>query len=176
MLLQDAVNAWELSWPKRVLPTVKKRRLEAGLHEDPGAAWAKQAGPERGLLTAEQVRTPVYSTEYIMKAKSYGYNIQPYGTGGVYMIMLSFTFLIFWFSGFLYFVLGQQTRMQTVQPDCRALLVRLFIQLMVFFVFFCWLFVFYLAMNIDHGGKIKKSLLLSPREMRPVFIFFVPVF
>lgn len=49
------MNAWELNWPKRILPMVKKRRLAAGLHEDPAAVWAKQAGPERGLLTTEQV-------------------------------------------------------------------------------------------------------------------------
>ena len=54
---QDAVNVWELSWPKRFLAMVKKRRLDAGLHEDPAAAWARQAGAERGLLSSEQVIT-----------------------------------------------------------------------------------------------------------------------
>lgn len=46
---------WELSWPERMLPLVKQRRLDAGLDEDPAAAWARQAGAERGILSPEQV-------------------------------------------------------------------------------------------------------------------------
>lgn len=51
---------WELSWPKHVLPLVKQRRIDAGLHEDPAATWARQAGAERGLLSSEQVRVFVW--------------------------------------------------------------------------------------------------------------------
>ncbi|CAM9284858.1 unnamed protein product, partial [Ectocarpus sp. 12 AP-2014] len=62
-----AVSAWELSWPKHVLPLVKQRRLDAGLHEDPAAAWARQAGAERGLLSSEQCTAALASLERVLR-------------------------------------------------------------------------------------------------------------